>query len=293
LVAPIALYPDPLLAVLLPASTFPDQVQACGQFLAANPTPSDADISAQPWDPSVQALAHYPAAVQQLNSDPQWLQSLGSAYANQSSDVMAAIQDMRAQAASVGNLATNAQVEVVHDGATIAIEPVDENVVYVPTYDPTVVYVSPFGISWGVGFGCGVWLNEGIAWDGGFIFVGGWHDGWIHGPGGWHRDFGFHPGARWARDARWGRAPGRLSHYAIRRDVHADRLRSIAHSRAGESIRRANPRARAASARPGGYGANRGEAGRPGNGQRPDQQRRPQAGAAGGHGDSGGDDKKH
>jgi len=79
LVAPIALYPDPLLAVVLPASTYPDQIQAAAQWLSYNPTPDNFQIDQQPWDPSVKALVHYPAVLNYMNNDIDWTRSLGSA----------------------------------------------------------------------------------------------------------------------------------------------------------------------------------------------------------------------
>ena len=104
LVAPIALYPDPLVAVVLPAATFPQQLQDANAWLRANPQPTAPAIDAQPWAPSVKAVIHYPTVFSQLINDMQWTQSLGAAFLNQPADVMAAIQDMRAQAAAQATL---------------------------------------------------------------------------------------------------------------------------------------------------------------------------------------------
>src|SRR6202041_2647914 len=126
-------------AVLLPATTFPQQLQDAGAWVAANPNPTNEMIDAQPWEPSVKAIVHYPTVLTQLTSDMQWTQSLGSAYAAQPADVMAAIQQMRAQATAQGNLVNTAQQTVVQDGGVIAIEPANEQIIYVPQYDPVEV----------------------------------------------------------------------------------------------------------------------------------------------------------
>ncbi|HXE51515.1 MAG TPA: DUF3300 domain-containing protein, partial [Tepidisphaeraceae bacterium] len=115
LVAPIALYPDPLVAIVLPASTYSQQVQDANAFLAARPLPPQPEIDAQPWDPAVKALVHYPTVLAQLARDPSWTQSLGAAYLNQPGDVMAAIQQLRAQALAEGNLRDTPQTVVVQD----------------------------------------------------------------------------------------------------------------------------------------------------------------------------------
>lgn len=97
LVSPIALYPDPILADVLPASTYPDQVQQAAQFLQYNPTPPDDLIAQQNWDPSVQALVHYPSVLQYMAANPEWTESLGSAFASEQPQVMEAIQALRAK----------------------------------------------------------------------------------------------------------------------------------------------------------------------------------------------------
>ncbi len=223
LVAPIALYPDPLIAVLLPATTFPQQLQDANAWLASHPNPPQADIDAQPWDASVKAIVHYPTVLAQLTGDLQWTHSLGSAFASQPADVMAAIQSMRAQAAAQGNLVNTPQQVVVQDGGVIAIEPANPEVIYVPTYDPVVVYVGYHPLLFGdVAFATGPWFVNGCYWGGGAIFVGDWHGGYFFHDGHWGRDYawradGFH---HWARDGRFGPAP-RIdrAHYAMARGV--------------------------------------------------------------------------
>jgi len=221
LVAPIALYPDPLIAVVLPASTFPQQLQDANAFLKSNPPPGA--IDAQPWDPSVKAVAHYPTVVAQLAADPQWTQSLGSAFTNQPADVMAAIQGMRAQASASGSLTTTPQQVVVQDAGVIAIEPATPDLIYVPTYDPVVVYVGYHPLFFGgVGFAVGPWFAYGCNWGGGVIFVGDWHGGYFFRGGHWGRDYAWRGGEfhAWARDGRFGPPPHiDRGHYALAHDV--------------------------------------------------------------------------
>ena len=114
-VAPMAIYDDPLLACVLAASTYPNQVKQANAYISSNPGATDDQISGQSWDTSVQQLAHFPAALSQLAADPDWMASLGSAYTNQPGDVMGAIQQMRAQAIVQKNLASNPQ-QVVSTG---------------------------------------------------------------------------------------------------------------------------------------------------------------------------------
>ena len=149
LVAPIALYSDPLLAQTLAASTYPLEVIQLQQWMAKNPNLKDkalADaVAKQPWDPSVQGLVMYPDVVTRMADNIQWTSDLGNAFLAQQSDVMDAVQRMRAKAQGTGNLKTSAQqtveTQTVSSGKqVIAIEPANPEVVYVPSYDPTVVY---------------------------------------------------------------------------------------------------------------------------------------------------------
>lgn len=225
LVAPIALYPDPILADILPASTFPDQIQAAAQWVQENPSPSDDAIAAQPWDPTVQALVHYPTVLNYMSSEIDWTRSLGSAVTNEQPDVMAAVQDLRAQAMAQGNLVNTPQQVIVQEGPTIYIQPADPQVIYIPTYDPVAVYGGPWRIGFGVPYVPGIWLGYGFDWDHHYFYHGDWRGGWAHGPYGWRRDPYWHGGpGPWARDGRWGRppfvAPG---HYAYRHEVMARR----------------------------------------------------------------------
>jgi hypothetical protein len=219
LVAPIALYPDPLIAVLLPAATFPQQLQDANAWLAANPQPPQSAIDAQTWDASVKAIVHYPTVLTQLTNDIQWTQSLGSAFSSQPADVMAAIQSLRAQAAAQGNLINTPQQVVVQDAGVIAIEPANPAVVYVPTYDPVVVYGGHHPLLFGeVAFATGPWFVDGCDWGGGAIFVGDWHGGYYYREGHWGRDYAFRVNVyhHWERDRRFGPPPHiERAHYAV------------------------------------------------------------------------------
>jgi len=149
LVAPIALYPDPLLAQTLAASTYPLEVTQLQQWMANNNYLKDqalADaLEKQPWDPSVQAMAAFPDVVKLLSDNIAWMTDLGNAFLAQQADVMDAVQRMRATAQRNGNLNTTpeqtVQIQTVEAGEqAIVIEPGNSEMVYVPWYDSTVVY---------------------------------------------------------------------------------------------------------------------------------------------------------
>src|SRR5262245_54704605 len=177
LVAPIALYPDPLLAQTLAASTYPLEVSQLQQFLTTHPglqgqALADA-VAAQPWDPSVQALAALPDVVYRLSSNIQWTTDLGNAFLAQESDVMNAVQRMRLKAEGTGALKSTPQqtveTQVVQNREVIVIEEANPQTVYVPWYNPVAVYGEPLypypsiyypaATYWGaaaIGFGLGV-----------------------------------------------------------------------------------------------------------------------------------------
>src|SRR6266487_2689748 len=152
LVAPIALYPDPLLAQTLAASTYPLEVIQLQQWMDRNKdlkgkALADA-VAKQQWDPSIQAMVEFPDVVQRLAGNIQWTTDLGNAFLAQQSDVMDAVQRMRGKAQSKGTLKTSAQQTVetktVEGGKkVIVVEPSSPDVVYVPSYDPEVVYGPP------------------------------------------------------------------------------------------------------------------------------------------------------
>ena len=140
LVGPIALYPDDLLAIVLPASTYPLQVVEAGRFLEE----LEADASLEPdeeWDDSIVALLNYPEVVKVLNDDLDWTWRLGEAVVNQQSDVIAAIEDFRDRAYAAGNLQSDDYQLVAEEEGAISITPVQEDVIYVPYYEPEQVVV--------------------------------------------------------------------------------------------------------------------------------------------------------
>ena len=149
LVAPIALYPDALVAQVLAASTYPNEVTDAEQWLKANSNLQgqalvDA-VNQQQWDPSVQALTQFPSVLDNMANNLSWTSALGSAFYNQQADVMASVQRLRAQAKAAGNLKSSQQITVVQqDPQTIVIQPANPQVVYVPAYNPTVVYGTPY-----------------------------------------------------------------------------------------------------------------------------------------------------
>lgn len=147
LVAPIALYPDPLVAQILAASTYPQQVQAADQWrqerAGTSPEQIAAEADAQPWDPSVKALTAFPRVLAQMDRNLQWTSDLGNAYYNQPQDVLEAVQVMRRRAEAAGNLQSTPQ-EVVRDNpGYIEVVPGNPQVVYVPAYNPWTIYGDP------------------------------------------------------------------------------------------------------------------------------------------------------
>lgn len=147
LVAPVALYPDDLLAIVLPACTNPIQVVEAGKFLEKQ----KADPSLKPdesWDPSVIALVNYPEVVTKLNEDIGWTQDLGNAVLDQQQDVLNAIQAARESAAQGGYLASNDHVTVVNEGDNISIESPNPDVIYVPQYDPQPIIYNNYTTSY-------------------------------------------------------------------------------------------------------------------------------------------------
>ena len=144
MLAPIALYPDALLAQVLMASTYPLEIVSAARWLRANPEASGKALEdamrKHTWDPSVKSLAAFPTVLQLMNEKIEWTQQLGDAFLAQRTDVMAGVQALRRKALAQGNLESNAQQKVVIEKQTIVIEPASTTVVYVPVYNPTVVY---------------------------------------------------------------------------------------------------------------------------------------------------------
>ena len=194
LVAPIALYPDHLLAQILAASTYPLEIMQLQQWLTKNKGLKDKALQdavmKQPWDPTVQALAALPDVVKRLADDIQWTTDLGNAVLAQQSDVMDAVQRMRGKAKNTGNLKSSEQMtvetKVVENKQVIVVEQSNPEVVYVPSYNPTVVYGPPAypypPISYpppgyyaaGMALSFGVGMMVGAAWGGGWCCNSGW-----------------------------------------------------------------------------------------------------------------------
>jgi hypothetical protein len=148
-VAPIALYPDSLVAQVLTASTFPDQVAIASYWLDQNKSLTGSAlmqaVDKQSWDPSVKALTEFPSVLDNMAKNLSWTSSLGEAYHNQQAEVMTAIQTLRAKAKAAGNLKTTSQVTVTEQSPqVIVIQPTNPQVVYVPEYNPAVVYGYPY-----------------------------------------------------------------------------------------------------------------------------------------------------
>ncbi len=198
LVAPIALYPDPLVSQILVASTYPLELVEAGQWLDRNPGLSGTALvqgaEDQDWDPSVQALVVFPDLVKRLNQDITWTNNLGNAFLNQQADVMDAVQRMRLSAQQAGKLASNQQqtVTTTYDSGppVVAIQPASPQVIYVPYYDPVSIwgpsYYYPYArwyyppyyggsyFSFGIGINIGGYFGAGWGGWGGW----GWSPGW-------------------------------------------------------------------------------------------------------------------
>ncbi len=201
LVAPIALYPDALVAQVLAAASYADEVAFADLWLAQNQNLQGAALTQavgqQSWDPSVKALTQFPSILHNLAKNLSWTSSLGQAFENQQSDVMAAVQVMRAKAQAAGTLQSSSQIKVVQQSPqTIIIEPASSNVVYVPQYNPAVVYGAPLvvpaytppvAVAAGLSFGAGVAIGAAIGGGGGFV-AGGFGGGW--GFGAWGMNWG-------------------------------------------------------------------------------------------------------
>ena len=196
LVAPIALYPDSLVAQILAASTFPEQVVQADRWVQAHPDlKGDAlgqAVDQQPWDPSVKALTAFPSVLGNMDKNLSWTSSLGDAYYNQQQDVMDAVQVMRQKAEQAGTLKSTPQQTVTTQGSTVVIQPAAPDVVYVPAYDPWLVYGYPV-VPWpgwypypGIWYG-GPYLSFGIGF--GIGFFGGFGWGWPHWGFDWHNRF--------------------------------------------------------------------------------------------------------
>jgi hypothetical protein len=226
LVAPIALYPDSLVAQILTAATFPDQVAIGNYWMQQNKSLAGnalmQAVDKQSWDPSVKALTQFPSVLDNLAKNLTWTSSLGEAYHDQQAEVMTAIQALREQAKAAGNLKSSPQITVVQQSPqTIVIQPANPQVVYVPQYNPAVIYGTPYvtpGYSAGdvaaagiIGFGAGIavgammsgdccswgysswncgWHGTAVVYHGGAYYGNSaWHGGYYN--GGYHNSYGY------------------------------------------------------------------------------------------------------
>ena len=230
LVAPIALYPDALVAQILAASTFPDQVAIADYWLHEQHLTGSSlmqSVNKQSWDSSVKALTQFPSVLDNLAKNLTWTSTLGEAYHNQAPEVMAAVQTLRAKAKAAGSLKSTSQVTVVQQTPqTIVIQPANPQVVYVPEYNPAVIYGYPYvtpgytapytagdvAAAGVIGFGAGIalgalagggccgwgWNSWNCNWSGGAVvynhnnFYGNtaWHGGYYN--GGYRDGYGYH-----------------------------------------------------------------------------------------------------
>jgi hypothetical protein len=181
LVAPVALYPDPLLAQILVAATFVDDIEDASRFVRSYRDPRAIDD--QPWDVSVKAVAHYPSVIHMMADRIDWTITLGQAYVEQPEDVMASVQFLRWRAHRAGNLVSNPYHEVIVEREYVEIVPVQPEVIFVPVYEPAIIFFQPAAfITFGVGFPIGVWLNRDCDWHRHRVFYHGWRGGghtWI------------------------------------------------------------------------------------------------------------------
>jgi hypothetical protein len=202
LVAPIALYPDPLLSQIMVAATYPLEVVQAYQWAQRNPGLTGSAITQaaqeQNWDPSIQALVVFPDVLKRLNDDVTWTTNLGNAFLAQQAEVMDAVQRLRQQAQQSGKLNSTAQetVTTVPEGgaAAIEIEPADPAAIYVPVYDPgwfwgPALYYPYPGWYWPPRPGAGIFFDFGPGIGIGAYFGGGW-GGWAG--WGWHPGWGAH-----------------------------------------------------------------------------------------------------
>jgi Protein of unknown function (DUF3300) len=213
LVAPIALYPDALVAQVLSASTFPDQVALAQGWVQSHPgltgSKLTTEVDKETWDPAVKALTAFPTVLDNMAKNLAWTSNLGEAYHFQAKDVMEAVQALREKAKAAGNLKTSSQITVVQQSpSTIVIQPANPQIIYVPQYNPTVIYGTPYvipgytpgevAVATALTFGAGIaigammssswgWSAWNVNWHGGVVAYGG-HP--YYGSAAWHGAYG-------------------------------------------------------------------------------------------------------
>lgn len=190
LLAPIALYPDALIALILPATTVPTDIVLAARHLRENPG-DRSQIEHRAWDESVKSLTNYPEVIQWMDENLHWTQQLGEAFAAQPADVMQAVQRLRAKARAAGTLVDTPQQQVIAEPQVIRIVPAQPDIIYVPHYEPEIVFVDrpiyygrPF-LTFGVGVAVGSWLAFDCDWRRNSIWVGNRHRRWTGHD--WHR----------------------------------------------------------------------------------------------------------
>ena len=184
LVAPIALYPDALVAQILAASTYPSEIVEADRWRQQHSKLEDEklakEVDKQSWDPSIKALTTFPSVLANLDTNLSWTSALGDAYFNQQQDVLDAVQVLRTRARDAGNLQSTEEETVTNQGPTIIIQPANPDVCYLPSYNPSLVYGAPIGIypgylydgliggpytySFGLGIGIGGGFWDGFGW---------------------------------------------------------------------------------------------------------------------------------
>ncbi len=192
LLAPIALYPDPLIAQMLPASTYVDEIDKAARYLRANNNQTTG-VDNQIWDVSVRSIAHYPQVVYTMSEKLDWTTAIGQAYVTQPVDVFGSIQRLRHKAKEFGYLKTTPQQTVIVEKDVIKIVPAQAQYIYVPTYNPQVVYVAApssgpststlvatAAIAFTAGLLIGAWLNNDCNWYSHTVYYHGWRGvGWV------------------------------------------------------------------------------------------------------------------
>lgn len=186
IVAPIALYPDALIAIILPASTAPADVVLAARHLRDNAN-DRSQIEHRAWDESVKSLTNYPEVLQWMDENLDWVKQLGQSFAAQPADVMQAVQRLRAKARANGTLADTPQQQVIAEPDVIRIVPAQPDIIYVPRYEPDIVFVDrpvypyaygrPF-FTFGIGVPVGSWLAFDCDWRRHTIWVGNRHRPW-------------------------------------------------------------------------------------------------------------------
>lgn len=221
LVSPIALYPDPLVALILPAATRPSDIVLAERFLAGGGDPEKA--ATEPWDDSIKALVRYREVIDYLDENLAWTRSLGESFLDQPVAVMNAIQAVRARARAAGLLKDSSEQEVVVESDEIRIVPANPTVIYVPRYDPEILYVSSYSsyypgpfLSFGIGYSIGAWLSYDCDWRYRSVRIAHRPAHWYHQPD-WRGRYPQHPAGpttwrRWAPPPRHDRRFDRPTH---------------------------------------------------------------------------------